>query len=408
MSTGTRVRFVLEGLSRAGGIRVITSVANHLTSRGYEVELLVPDYASSPAYPLDPQVRVRPLRTHGPPIVRRVTYQLRLLKASACATDFCVLPRHRTAFIALASTVLNGRTKTIRLIYLVQHLAPLSESRLPKPLATAIVRIGYRLPVTYVAVSTWLKSQAQLPEESTVIPNGIDTNVFAPTRDIGAECARPTVGAIVRNGTIKGPDILAATLRCLQDLDGEIALHLAVPPNEQADLPAWRIRRVSRPSSDTEMARFYNSLSTFIFTSRREGFGLPPLEAMACGVPVVSTKCGAVPEFGKPPAVVTVDPDPVQIASAVRSALLDPARREYCRGTGTSHARAYSHEAMVRGYESLLGALSDQGSHVSVWGIARRHGADWLGGLVRRVIRRTRTSLHALRTSGSTSSKGHL
>jgi len=60
--------------------------------------------------------------------------------------------------------------------------------------------------------------------------------------------------------------------------------------------------------SDTELANIYNLASLFVYPSFYEGFGLPPLEAMACGTPVVTSSVSSLPEVGGD-AVVYCDPN---------------------------------------------------------------------------------------------------
>jgi len=75
---------------------------------------------------------------------------------------------------------------------------------------------------------------------------------------------------------------------------------------------------------DEDLPYIYNGASVFIYPSLYEGFGLPPLEAMACGVPVISSNLSSLPEvIGR--AGILVDPqDEIAIAQAIKRLILHP------------------------------------------------------------------------------------
>src|SRR5690606_24219085 len=86
--------------------------------------------------------------------------------------------------------------------------------------------------------------------------------------------------------------------------------------------------------STAEMVRYYAEACIAVVPSVYEGFGLPAGEAMACGVPVVSTNGGALPEVvGDAGAIVPVR-DAEALAGAVAALLEDPARRARLAVTG--------------------------------------------------------------------------
>ena len=74
---------------------------------------------------------------------------------------------------------------------------------------------------------------------------------------------------------------------------------------------------------DDDLAALYEGALCLAFPSKTEGFGIPPLEAMACGTPVVASTAGALPEvLGD--AALLVDPyDEASLAAAIRSAAQD-------------------------------------------------------------------------------------
>lgn len=99
---------------------------------------------------------------------------------------------------------------------------------------------------------------------------------------------------------------------------------------------------------DETLAVLYRLASLFVFPSLYEGFGLPPLEAMASGTPVVTSNVSSLPEVVGDAAVL-IDPyDTESIADGMRRALTDPALRADLTARGLERARAFSWDRSVR------------------------------------------------------------
>jgi glycosyltransferase involved in cell wall biosynthesis len=93
---------------------------------------------------------------------------------------------------------------------------------------------------------------------------------------------------------------------------------------------------------------FYEAAAAFVFVSRYEGFGLPPLEAMACGTPVVTSNVSSLPEVVGD-AAVQVNPENVfEIARGIKEVLLDAHLRATLSRCGREHARRFSWERTAR------------------------------------------------------------
>jgi glycosyltransferase involved in cell wall biosynthesis len=110
------------------------------------------------------------------------------------------------------------------------------------------------------------------------------------------------------------------------------------------------------------LASLYRLATVFAFPSLYEGFGLPPLEAMASGTPVVAANTSSLPEvLGN--AAELVDPYSIEsIAGGLATVLGDPGRREELRRLGLERARAFSWAASVQRVRELyheVGALHD-------------------------------------------------
>jgi glycosyltransferase involved in cell wall biosynthesis len=106
------------------------------------------------------------------------------------------------------------------------------------------------------------------------------------------------------------------------ELTGDVLFPGYIPPDE---LPLW-----------------YNAAELFVYPSLYEGFGLPPLEAMACGTPVITSNVSSLPEVvGE--AGLTVDPmDSMGLAEAMNQVLADEALRQSMRERGLSRASRFS------------------------------------------------------------------
>jgi glycosyltransferase involved in cell wall biosynthesis len=87
---------------------------------------------------------------------------------------------------------------------------------------------------------------------------------------------------------------------------------------------------------------FYQSAAAFVFPSRYEGFGLPPLEAMACGAPVVTSNASSLPEIVGDAAILVNPENVFDIAHGIKDALVDTALRAELIRRGREQASRYS------------------------------------------------------------------
>jgi glycosyltransferase involved in cell wall biosynthesis len=89
---------------------------------------------------------------------------------------------------------------------------------------------------------------------------------------------------------------------------------------------------------------FYQRAAAFVFPSRHEGFGLPPLEAMACGSPVVTSNVSSLPEVVGDAAILVNPENVFDIARGIRDVLLDDSLRAEMVRRGHEQARRFSWE----------------------------------------------------------------
>ena len=140
-----------------------------------------------------------------------------------------------------------------------------------------------------------------------------------------------------RKGANDGIEALSILRRRLPDLRLQVCG--TVRPEH---LPEWMPFEFH--PSDEILRRRYSTAAVLLYPSRYEGFGLPPLEAMACGCPSVTTTVGAVPEFasdGNDALFVPVG-DAAAMAARLEEVLTNPPLRERLSRHGLQTAERFS------------------------------------------------------------------
>ena len=233
------------------------------------------------------------------------------------------------------------------------------------------VRVARRLPaVVTVSASSRadIASQMGVPvERMAVVPVGVDHTVFRPRPGL-----RPVPGRLMVTSSSDVPmKGLVPLLEAFAELRARRTVELVVVGRPRKDgrvdraLDRLGLRQVVTfvsGISDEELARLYGEAEVAVVPSLYEGFSLPAVEAMACGVPVVTTTGGALPEVvGRDgeTAVLVPPGDPPALAAAISSLLDDAAARARLGAAGRARVlerftwRATA-EGTVACYRALL------------------------------------------------------
>jgi len=110
--------------------------------------------------------------------------------------------------------------------------------------------------------------------------------------------------------------------------------------------------------STKALAEVYRGAAAFLFPSLYEGFGLPPLEAMSCGVPVITSNVCSLPEVVGNAALLVNPVDVEELANGIRRIVMDSGLRETLRARGWQRARRFSWEDTAQRTASVLTAVA--------------------------------------------------
>jgi glycosyltransferase involved in cell wall biosynthesis len=202
------------------------------------------------------------------------------------------------------------------------------------------------------------------PEKVVVVYNAIDERFWVAPKEEDTARVRERYqldhGFVLYVGNIKPHKNLVRLIEAFDQLrqDGGFSdLKLLIIGDEISRLPALRravhshklhkqVRFLGYLPDET-LAILYRLAAVFVFPSLYEGFGLPPLEAMASGTPVVTSNVSSLPEVAGDAAVL-VDPyDPQSIVDGIRRVLTDPELAQELRMRGLVRAREFSWERSV-------------------------------------------------------------
>ena len=214
-----------------------------------------------------------------------------------------------------------------------------------------------------------------LPERIAVIPHGRHPRFRPlPPEEVARGLARLGLRQpyLLALGTLQPRKNLARTLAAFEELVARGLPHQLVLAGRQGWLADPIFAAIARPDSpahgrvtltgylaDDDLPIVYTGAEALVFPSLYEGFGLPAIEAMACGTPVLTSTTSSMPEVAGDAALL-VDPlDTAAIAAGIARIATDPALRATLHERGLAHAAAFTWR---RAAEQTLAVLEEVGN----------------------------------------------
>ena len=287
-----KVVFVLPIASMAGGIRVVATYAKALSDVGHDVTLVslplppiplrrkVKSFITGKGWPINKKI---PSHLDGLGLDHRVIEQYRpILDSDVPDADVVIATWWETAEWVNSLS----RSKGVK-VYFVQAHEIFPFCPIDRVMAT------YKMPLHKITISKWLVDVMRVEygdSDVSLVLNGVDHRQFfsAPR----GKQHRPTIGFLYHEAPLKGFDVALQIVSLLEETFPTLRVITfgSSPPGNSFKLPA-SLEFYLAP--DQERIRdLYAQCDVWLSASRSEGFNLMAMEAMACRVPVVSTRTG--------------------------------------------------------------------------------------------------------------------
>ncbi len=287
----------------------------------------------------------------------------RLVHRAGHAWEQLVLPVHSARMRALLCPANLAPVASRNAVVLIHDAAPLRHadwySRSYATWQRAVLPLIARRARRVITVSEFARAELAelLHVEADVVPGGVDDR-FSPDADPeparrALQLARPYVLSV---GSLTARKNLAALVPAAQALaaDGvEIIVAGGHRPQFAREHDLEGVRLLGRVD-DALLPGLYAGAEAFALPSLYEGFGLPALEAMASGTPVVAAATSALPKTCGDAAVLTA-PNGEAFSAALTRLLSDGAERKRLTTAGLDRARAFTWVRTARQVDALVG-----------------------------------------------------
>jgi glycosyltransferase involved in cell wall biosynthesis len=379
-----KVAFAMYETGLAGGVRAIFEVANRLHERGYNIRIIalggdhswfkvkVPIHYVNPPRILSLGIKTYKLLRHAKArkinasyfdvatLMRKLGLHVDLIKVLTEAiiehgVDVAIATWYPTALSVWLSNVSKP-------LYFMQDFHELVQEA-DGIYGLRLFETTLRLPFHFLANSTYTRNiilNYNKEAKVTATGVGVDLNTFHPRRiRIIDSNGKPIVMAIIRDQRYKGGNV---AIRALNLINRKQPIHAILVGDGRAIdklfkevKPEFRYTIFSNVDDET-LAKLYSSSDVFIFTSYKEGFGLPPLEAMAGGTAVVTTDCGGIRDYAVDGynSLIVPPGDPAAIAETVIKILNNQRLRDKLIQNGLETAKQWTWDKVTDKFEEAI------------------------------------------------------
>jgi len=295
-----QINILVPTLGLTGGVKVILEHANRLAQRGHAITLIypyiLPQQANIPTIVMGylKKIRRKILHLakypevdwfHVEPTIK-IMRVMTLTASSIPNADITIATANETA--DWLNTYPDSKGKKFYLIQAYENWS--------RPID--LVDATWKMPLQKIVIASWMKDFAQKKfgeNVAGVVLNGVDTTTFYCQNS-----SRPNnpikVLMMYHKMPKKGIDDGLAAFQIAKQSHPNITLEMFGAYHLPPAIKKVVTNYYYRPSINL-LRQLYSNADIFLWPSREEGFGLPPLEAMACGAAVLSTDTGAIRDY---------------------------------------------------------------------------------------------------------------
>lgn len=344
-----KITFPVFSLGEAGGEKIVTQLAMGLSQRGHEVTMIVPRGTSRNFLPDKNLVSIKEVFYHLPKI-NLLTNSFALAFNTPKSDIICAT----AGLTSLASFIASKILKRGKPFYYIQHYEPLFYPGLLRFPYRLMIKSSYRFIDNFATDASWLNER--IAEESgrkgIIIHPGIDSKVFFPRRVKKDERNR-IVLYLGRKGKLRSPEVFFEAIKLIGKRVPNLKIINVTQDKWDYSLPCVYEERVA---SGEELAKLYSLSDVYVLSSSFEGFPLPPLEAMACGTPVVTTDCLGVRDYaihGQNSLVVPAG-NSLLLSEAIMQSITDRSLAQRLSINGVKIAKNFTIEKTINAFEKTF------------------------------------------------------
>ncbi len=293
--------------------------------------------------------------------------------------DLLALKRYKYfLFFNFVSFPLSKKTKGIIVVhdlaflYFPEYIQAKNLAYLKRFLPKSVKRAAYIITVSENSKKDIIKHYKVPSEKIVVIPNAIDPGIFKPANKTEINHVKEKYrlpkkyihfhGNIEPRKNIQG--LLSAYELLPSKLKTEYSLVLSGGKGWNDDQIHSQIAKLKKTGheivltgyvdNEDGLAAIYSGASLFVYPSFYEGFGIPPLEAMACGIPVITSNASSLPEVVGDAAILVSPQDAPQLSKEIAKVLSNAKLRKNMIDRGLARARMFSWDSSAKKLIELL------------------------------------------------------